>query len=269
MYILLITIFLLLLLWILSIKGRNNFTDFKEFKRYYFAHRGLHSKGVPENSLLAFSRAKEMGYGAEFDVHLMSDGNLAVIHDHSLLRTAGEEVFIEDLEINQLNNYRLENTDEKIPTLKEVLNLFNGQVPLIIELKSKGNNISQLCSAVSKELENYNGIYCIESFDPRCVRWFKKNNPNVIRGQLSQNYFKSKNKKSPFILRCIMSLLITNFLTKPDFVAFKFKDRNFLSNKISTHLWKTQGVGWTITDMNDIKNANKENIISIFENIAP
>ena len=61
----------------------------KDLARWDYAHRGLHDKevGSPENSLAAFKEAVESGYGAELDVHLLKDGNLAVIHDSSLFRT--------------------------------------------------------------------------------------------------------------------------------------------------------------------------------------
>ena len=69
------------------------------FRQWRYAHRGLHDreKGIPENSMAAFKRAAANGFGAELDVHLMKDGHLAVIHDASLLRTAGVDVQIEDL----------------------------------------------------------------------------------------------------------------------------------------------------------------------------
>lgn len=267
--IILSVLLLLFVLYVLSLKGRTGFTDFGDFKGHYFAHRGLHGGGVPENSLWAFRLAKEKGYGAEFDVHVLADGELAVIHDHSLLRITGKDVKIENLTVTDLNDYCLEGTEEKIPTFKEVLDVFAEEQPLIIELKATGKNVDKLCSTVAEQLENYKGKYCIESFDPRCVYWFKKHRPEVIRGQLSENYFKNKKSTLAFPLKLIMSLLITNFLARPDFSAYRFSDRKHLSNFLCLKLWKMQGVGWTITEEKDIISANKEGIISIFENIEP
>ncbi|MBR4072591.1 MAG: glycerophosphodiester phosphodiesterase [Clostridia bacterium] len=258
------------LFYILTLKGRVGFADWEQFKGYYFAHRGLHNNSTaPENSMEAFRRAKEKGYGAELDVHLMSDGNLAVIHDSSLLRTAGVDVKIENLTKRDLKNYYLEGTAENIPTLNEVLALFDGKAPLIIELKSDGKNFPALCNRVCEELKSYKGAYCIESFDPRCIYWFAKNCPDVIRGQLSENYFRNKNSKVPFVLKLLMTGLLTNFLTKPDFIAYRFRDRSDLSYRICMNFWKMQGVGWTITDQNDMESAQKENIFPIFEKFNP
>ncbi len=255
----------LIILYIYALSGRVGFADFRDFKKVRFAHRGLYGNGVPENSLWAFQRALDRGYGIEFDVHLLADGELAVIHDHSLKRTASRDVNIEDLTLEELDNYRLEGTAEKIPTLKEVLELYDGKLPLIIELKSTSDNVDKLCLNTAYLLKSYKGKYCVESFDPRCVRWFMKHSPQIIRGQLSQNYFKTKNNKVPLFYKVIMTLLLTNFLTKPDFVAFKFDDRNSLSFKICTKLHKLQGVGWTIRGEENIALAEKENIIPIFE----
>lgn len=257
------------LLYIFAIRGRVGYTDFKNFKGVYYAHRGLFGGNVPENSLLAFQLANASGYGVEFDVHIMADGELAVIHDHSLLRTAGADVKIEDLTLKDLENYRLEGTDEKIPTLDSVLKIFNGEKPLIIELKSPPSQIDRLCRAVCEKLKSYKGDYCIESFDPRCVYWFKKYSPETIRGQLSENYFTNHKIKLPFLLKFIMTFLLTNFLTKPDFVSYRFKNRKHISNVLCKKLWKIQSVGWTIDEYVDLEKAISENVIAIFEKIKP
>lgn len=258
----------LILFWLFSIKGRTGYFDFVGFKGRYFAHRGLYGDGVPENSLAAFKLACEKGYGAEFDVHLLSDGNLAVIHDHSLKRTAGADVEIESLSANDLQNYFLEGTNEKIPLFKDVLEVFEGKQPVIIELKAK-NNADKLCRTVANALKDYNGIYCVESFDPRCVYWFKKYEPQFVRGQLSENYFRNDKSVLPWYLKFVMSFLMTDFLTKPDFVAYRFCDRKHIANKMCLKFWKMQGVTWTVTAKQDIKTADKENLITIFENIEP
>lgn len=261
----LLVLLILFLLYIFALSGRVGFTDFTGFKGVRFAHRGLYGNGVPENSLRAFKRAVDRGYGSELDVHLLADGELAVIHDHSLKRTSGSDKKIEDLTLKDLECYRLEGTDERIPTLKEVLALYDGRAPLIIELKPTRKNVDKLCLNTAYLLKSYKGKYCIESFDPRCVRWFKKHCPQIIRGQLSENFFKSKSSDMPIVLKAVMTMLLTNFLTRPDFVAYRFRDRKNLSFKICTKLHKIQGVGWTIVGEENIAMAEKENIIPIFE----
>ena len=125
--------------YLLMIRCRKGHPGLEALQGFSYAHRGLHGNGVPENSMTAFRLALEQGYGIELDVHLMKDGTLAVIHDASLLRTAGVDVKIEDLTLEDLDQYRLEGTDEKIPLFDEVLDLFEGKAPMIIELKAHGN----------------------------------------------------------------------------------------------------------------------------------
>ena len=159
----------LLVLYVLSTMGRRGHRGLAALREYVYAHRGLHSENVPENSLEAFRRAKEAGYGVELDVHLLKDGNLAVFHDSDLGRMTGNAGKITDLTTEMLKDFQLNNTDYTIPTFAEVLALFDGSVPMIVELKVV-NNCSELCEKVCEMLDEYKGIYCVESFDPRCVR---------------------------------------------------------------------------------------------------
>lgn len=114
----LIVIILLLLAEIFALLTmcRRGHSHWKLLRKYRYAHRGYHGKDLaPENSILAYKEAIRRGFGVELDVHLMQDGNLAVIHDASLLRTAGADVLVEDLTARELKAYRLEGTDEEIP----------------------------------------------------------------------------------------------------------------------------------------------------------
>ena len=259
---------LLALAFIYAVKGRNGHKDLPELKKWYYAHRGLHGEGAPENSLLAFQRAMDAGYGMELDVHLLKDGELAVIHDSSLLRTAGADVFVEELTANQLDAYSLEGTNEKIPLLSDVLKLIQGNVPLIVELKPVKGNYAQLCQIACNLLQNYDGPYCIESFDPRCIGWLRKHRPHVIRGQLTEDFFKT-NSKLPWLVKFMMKHQLYNFLTNPDFVAYRYADRRTLSNSVCRKIWGVQGVSWTIRNEEDFVNAINEGWIPIFENFKP
>ena len=103
----LIIILVLVCVYLFLIRCRSGHSKLEALRGWSYAHRGLHGDGVPENSMEAFQRAKEAGFGIEFDVHLLSDGNLAVIHDASLKRTAGVDVHIEDLDTSDLQNYEI------------------------------------------------------------------------------------------------------------------------------------------------------------------
>ncbi len=255
-------------LYILSTRGRKGHQGLQTLQGYRYAHRGLHSPGVPENSLAAFQKAVDMGLGSELDVHLMADGTLAVIHDASLKRTTGKEGTIEALSAADLKNYPLEGTQETIPTFQQVLRLYAGKAPLIIELKTVGSNHASLCRAVLEALEGYQGAWCIESFDPRVVFWLRRHRPDVIRGQLAENFLKGK-PKIDWLVTWAMTVQVLNFLTKPDFVAYKFEHRKSLGNRLARGLWGMQGASWTIRSKEDLLTAEKEGWIPIFENFIP
>lgn len=259
---------ILAIVYLFLVKGRTGHKDLPALRNWSYAHRGLHSRGIPENSMAAFAAAKAAGYGIELDIHLMKDGNLAVIHDSSLKRTAGADVWIEDLIVPDLDNYRLEGTKEQIPLFLQVLDLIRGEVPLIVELKSQADNHAALCEAACRLLDGYKGPYCIESFDPRCISWLRKNRIDVIRGQLTENFFRSASQL-PWIVKFAMRHQILNVFTKPDFVAYRFTDRKTVSNFLCRKVWGMQGVAWTIRSQEDFDTARREGWIPIFENFQP
>lgn len=258
----------LLLLYTLAVQGRKGHPGLAALQGWSYAHRGLHDENRPENSMAAFRAALEGGYGIELDVHLTKDGNLAVIHDHSLLRTAGVDVQVESLTTQALSQYRLEGTEETIPTFEQVLSLFAGKAPMIVELKATGDNYASLTDKAVAMLRDYPGPYCIESFDPRCILHLKKHHSHIIRGQLAENFFHSKGK-IPWIIKLIMTLQLGNFLTKPDFVAYKFTHRKNLGNFLVWKLWGVQGVTWTLKTPQEQELAVAEGLIPIFENYTP
>lgn len=257
-------------MWARLRRVRRKHKEWKELRPYRYAHRGLHSApDAPENSMEAFRRAVDKGYGIELDVHLLADGELAIIHDSGLQRTAGADVKIEDLTVDDLRNYTLEGTDQRIPLLREVLELAAGQVPLIVELKPAGTNVELLCRTAAELLDKYEGFYCVESFDPRCVSWFKLNRPAVCRGQLSENFNKRDDGKLTPFLRFCMTHLLVNTLSQPDFVAYKFEDRNLWSMVLHRTFHRPNLVYWTITSEEDLQKAEKANAIAIFEGFEP
>lgn len=262
-----IMIVLLCLLYVLSTMCRSSHEGVKELQNWRYAHRGYHGDGAPENSMEAFRRARSEGFGIELDIHLLADGNLAVIHDSGLKRTTGQDGFIEDLTAMDLGSYKLEGTEQTIPLFSDVLDLIKGRVPLIVELKSERDNFAELCEKTCALLDAYNGVYCIESFDPRCIRWLRKNRPDIIRGQLSYNY--SKTAKGTWYLKFLLKNQMLNFLLYPDFIAYQFKDRKNLGNFLARKLWGAQGVSWTIRTQKDLTQSVQEDWLPIFEGFYP
>ena len=268
MIVIIVILIVLFLFYLLSLRGRTGQPGLAELCRWRYAHRGLHTPGVPENSMAAFRAALEAGFGIELDLHLLTDGGLAVIHDSRLERTTGKPGKVEELSSAQLSEYPLEGTAQTIPLFPQVLELFAGKAPLIIELKPDGDNYAALCEAAVAAMDGYSGPWCMESFDPRCILWLRKHRPDIIRGQLSKNYFKDKSAL-PGLMKFVLTYNLLNFLTRPDFIAYHYSTRKNMSNSLCRRLWGIQGVSWTIRTPQEFEEATKEGWIPIFENFLP
>ncbi len=269
MYVFLLILTLLCILGMLALRCRWNHPGMEALRGWAYAHRGLHGNGLPENSMAAFRAALEKGYGIELDIHLLKDGNLAVIHDSLLNRTTGLPGRVEDLTTEELSQYPLEGTRETIPQFQEVLSLFQGKAPLIVELKPVDGNYAALTETACRMLENYSGPYCIESFDPRCVHWLKKHRPQILRGQLTENFAKSRSDL-PAALKFIMTHNLANFLTVPDFIAYRYPHRkDSVTTALCRKFWGAQGVSWTIRSQADFDTAKEEGWLPIFEGFLP
>lgn len=254
-------IFLIFLLYVfVFVRPRKKNYDKSLLTEY--AHRGLHDKTVPENSMLAFKHAIDEGFGIELDVQLSKDGVVMVFHDYTLIRMTGSDKKLKELTLNELKELSLKDTEEKIPTFSQVLELVDGKVPLLVELKGENADLS-LCPKVFEELKNYSGPYCIESFNPLLVRNIKKYLPNSFCGQLYTNVVRDKKKWS--LLNVILTCMAFNFLAHPDFIAFNKDDRNSLPVKITTGFYKAPKFVWTIKNESELSVARQENEYAIFE----
>lgn len=158
------------------------------------AHRGFWGKGegdqpfCAENSLTAYQRAIDKGYNIEIDVHLMADDDFAVFHDGSLKRVCGVAGKVSALKAADLANYHLSDTADTIPTLRQVLDLVDGQVGLLIEMKDF-NNRNDCCKKLYEYLKDYKGKYAIQSFNLSsgggALGWWRANVQDVPIGILS------------------------------------------------------------------------------------
>ena len=276
MEILCIVIIVILILYLLSIKPRLiNRPDYSHLRGYYYAHRGLHNmnpdapasyKGnIPENSRTAIQNAIDHGYGIEFDVHLTKDSIPVVFHDDSLLRICGVNGYLRDYTYEELQQFSLLGTNEKIPAFTDILELVGGRVPLIIEYKVEKGNTDKLCSICNTILADYDGPYCIESFHPLAVFWYRKHRPDIVRGQLSEDFTQEKLTFPRFL----MSHLIGNFYGSPDFVAYNCQHRKEISRVLCGRLYRALRVAWTVRSKEELKDIAPYFDLYIFENFLP
>ncbi|MEG2881805.1 MAG: glycerophosphodiester phosphodiesterase family protein [Christensenella sp.] len=244
---------------------------------FQYAHRGLHNPLYPENSLPAFENAVAHGFAIELDVQMTRDGKIVVFHDATLERMAGINCKISDCTLAELRNIQLGDTQYTIPTLHETLRLVNGRVPLLIEIKKKG-----FAGALERELYNimneYGGKYAVQSFSPFSMRWFKKNAPRILRGQLSCNFSLCKDNfpasMCSFVrffaskLLFIVQRLWVNFIGRPNFISYELQKVN---SRLIRRLRKSGApiFAWTVRTYEEYLRAKPYTDSVIFENFTP
>ena len=268
MTVLLLAVLVITGVWLFLIApGRCAHEQRAPFEQRAYAHRGLYEKdqSVPENSLAAFAAAAQAGYGVELDVQLTRDKLLVVFHDDTLLRACQLNARVDAYTYEELRGMSLFGTNHRIPLFADVLAVIDGRIPMIVELKSGGDWVGN-CESTLAHLQAYKGAYCVESFDPHIVRWFRVNAPDILRGQLSEAYRFSR-KAAPWYETLIMSRVLTNRLTKPHFIAYRIGPK-CLSVRAAEWLGAMR-VCWTARPEDDWLRLKGENDCVIFEHFRP
>lgn len=258
-------LFLALLTLFLIFPSPRKHHDLKLMEGMYIAHRGLHQNndGVPENSLKAFEQAISHGLAIENDIHLTADGQVVVFHDDTLKRMCGVNKRPEDMTLDEIKSYPLMGTEQRIPTLKECLDLIDGKVPLLIEFKSVSlKTCTPLCRAANEILKDYKGKYFVQSFFPFVLRWYRKNRKDVCRGQLATSF-----GSEPFYVR-ILGYMVLNFISRPHFVSYDYRSRKNIMRRTVTRLGGYP-VGWTFCDEDNMQNCKKDFKAYILEDFVP
>ena len=253
------------LLWLYMIFPGGKRQKMQRFVGVHYAHRGLHDESKAENSMSAFRAAKENGYGIELDVRLSKDGELVVFHDATLKRVCGLDQRVVDLTLSELKKIKLGTTEDTVPTLKEVLELVDGRVPLLVEIKQDMGE-GDVATSACRMLKEYEGDYMIESFNPLAIRTVKKELPHIVRGILSDNYTRDKAMRKP-LYRLLKNLLF-NFLCRPDFVAFNHREfAHSFTVRLVKKLYHPPLFAWTVRSEEEEKRCYDNGFDGvIFEN---
>lgn len=228
-----------------------------------FAHRGLYNnKDIPENSMLAFEKAINENYPIELDVRLTLDHKVIVFHDSNLHRMTDIQKNVSDLTLLEIKKIKLNYIGIFIPTIEEVLELTNGKVALLIEIKNK-NTVGLIEKKVMESLKGYKGYFAIQSFNPLSCYWVKRNYPGIDAGQLSTNY---KNYDVPFYKKFILQNMLLNFIVKPDFISY---DIDGLPNNIVKRMREKEIpiLSWTVKTKEQLEKAKKYSDNFIFEDL--
>lgn len=266
--IVLLLIFLLLLLAvpILICPGRRR-KGVDAFSHVLFAHRGLHDATHAENSLSAFARAVEHGYGIELDVRLSKDGELVVFHDDTLDRVAGVPGLVKDFTTRELSAMSLSGTAEGIPTFRAVLDLVGGRVPLLVEIKENAGD-SEVSEKTAKMLASYKGPFVIESFNPLSLARIRRLLPDVYRGQLSDRLTREKQFRKPMFV--LLEMFLLNFRARPDFIAYRFDETRFFPFRLLHALYPRPLFAYTVKSVEEERFARAHGFDTvIFENYLP
>lgn len=212
------------------------------------AHRGLHNgSSIPENSISAFAAAIEQDYPIEIDIQLLADGELAVFHDKTLDRMTGETGKIADQTIKTIHHFKLIGTKQYIPSLDETLKFIGGRVPVLIEIKNEGS-VGPLEQTLLEKLANYSGELAIQAFNPLSLKYIKKQAPHILRGQLSGSF---KGEQLPWHQKVLLSNLLMNWASAPDFVAYDLQALPSLSTTVVRRLFGIPVIAWTIRSPED------------------
>lgn len=248
------------------IERKDHFVEINK-RNIYIAHRGLHDKNIPENSMAAFERAVKYGYAIELDVQKTSDDALVIFHDESLYRMCGVKKKVTECTFAELDSLVLKGSTEGIPKLVDVLSLVQGTVPLLIEIKPEGN-WKKTTMLLAKIMQKYHGEFWVESFHPLALRLYSKLSPNTITGQLANDLFQTKNSHS-FIEKFLLSNLLLNWISKPDFIAYNYKYRKKIAFRICQKSRHMKTAAWTVKSQAALNVLKNEFDVFIFEGFMP
>lgn len=200
------------------------------------AHRGLYDDAVaaPPNSLAAFRRAVAHDIPFEFDVQLAADGAVVVVHDSTVALPGGADVVVRDTSSEVLRRVRLGATEERIPTLTEVLETVDGQVPIVVDVRRwRLERSDQLEQQIARVLSTYRGPAAVQSFDPLAVLRLGRLTSNRPVGQASGGLTSRGG-----LLALLGKTMLTNALTRPDFVSYELA---LLPSRWTT-FWRRRGI---------------------------
>lgn len=254
------------------------------------AHRGIfnNKNGLPENSLAAFQKAIEKGYAIELDVWLSQDNHVVVFHDQNLKRMTGVDQNLKTMLVKDLKTTTLLNTNETIPTLTEVLDLVAGKVPVYVEIKTEDyQDASQIEPAVAKVLDAYQkdygfavkgeyasqkvseedakfaGKFAVISFNPDTIAWFRKNRPEMQRGQ--SYYPVSLADSHP--LKQIARVLWWSLSSRPYFLIYNHEGVHQFAQTVLKRFMPL--ISYNVNSKAQADHAKKHASNIIFETIVP
>jgi glycerophosphoryl diester phosphodiesterase len=212
----------------------------------------------------AFEMAAHKGLAAELDVQLLADGEIAVFHDSSAVRMTGVDRLMENCEAHHIREMRLMESDQTVPLLDDVLDLVHGEVPLLIEMKGFGR-VGQFGKAILQKLKGYDGLFALQSFNPRVLLWLKMRYPHIPRGQISGSL---QDVKLAWHRKMLVRNLLTNGITRPHFISYEAECIPDMK-RVQALRAKMPVIGWTVSSLDQYKRLKRYCDNIIFEGFDP
>jgi len=247
----------------LKMPGPSATSAIEPFTKAPIAHRGYfdNNSEAPENSLPAFQRAIDHGYCIELDTQITADGTVVVLHDKSLLRSSGVDRNVDEMTDAELAECRLFGTDEHVPTFQEVLDLIDGQVPLLVEIKGEaGDDVAAISEKTALALDNYKGVYVVQSFNPFALQWFKNNRPNVARGLLCKDFIADGAGQNP-VVRALLSAEMLNVIVRPNFISYELDSSRQLTFRATHAMSDIPCFAWTLKSQEELERAKEQGFV--------
>jgi glycerophosphoryl diester phosphodiesterase len=238
------------------------------------AHRGLHDagKGIVENTVAAFEAAIARGYGIECDLRPAACGTPMVFHDLTLERLIEAEGAVAKHAAPALKALRYKTAGGNMIDLGELLQLVQGRVPLLIEIKSEWDAPDQrFLKAIAATAEGYAGPLALMSFDPAVMTVIRGLAPSVPRGIVSGQFVGDcwwRGQLGPERAYSLTHLLESGPVA-PDFYAY---DINALPTPITRFTREVLGLPlftWTVRTEEQRATAARWADAPIFEGYEP
>ena len=221
-------------------------------------HRG--AGGVaPENTRAAIERAISAGaQWVEIDVQETADGEVVVMHDSDLMKNAGVDLKVWDATVDEITavdvgtSFDPQFHDERVPTLREILNLCKGRIGIIIELKSYGHGqmLEQRVVDLVEASGSVDEVQCM-SLKPGVVAQLKKLRPDWRVGLLlSLAVGDVRNIEADFL--AVNARFATSRMVQEAHEAHKLLYAWTLNDPVSISRMVGRGVDGVITDYPDM-----------------
>ncbi len=234
------------------------------------AHRGLHGDGLIENTLGAARAAVEATFAIEVDLQLSADGEVVVFHDDTLDRLTDATGPVAARTLAELKEIAIRGSNERIPTLQDLLDTVAGRTPLVLELKSNWDGSDKLAARTAEILTGYEGPVAGMSFDPRILIDLQKYAPGLPRGIVAERHYDDP-EWAPLTpaQRRNLGHLLHGLQTRPHFVAYHVKDLPAPAPLIARYLFGMPLLTWTVRSDADRQRARRWANQMIFEGFKP